>query len=505
MENLEPVVAPEVAANPPLARPSLPGYNPLSVAPVPDILGTSPDWQRNFYRPGVSQSRISPLPPQSKISVGATAASQAEVITKIAGTDLQVNGVDNPVQDKLNLTGSGVTYGPGPGQVAIASGGDSVIHGSSFWESDPGYFLMRDDFFPGSGDTGNAGQIPLGISSSVTGWMASGSTSSSNYIMGAPPYLGEAMWVNDNVQNHVMTMWPAPVGSIMSSGQRMTAFFPLLDYPSWTASFVFKFDGFTNGSGTAAFSTSNCTFYVGLTGDFLPASQTRPNTFIGLRFDTDTNAPSIADAFFTLEIVNNLQTSASFVRNNLQGTTVVTNVAPAEGVWHRLDITCTVAGKVTLTLDGSSTNTLTGTIPKTLITDPAGDAAAASFNKGATISWSNAHGNPNFGTGSKINIAGIADVGYTFLNGDWLATFASTNPTIQFLTSASVGNGTLAAHAWTLTGFPALMPFMTGGNDNTGVAPTQGSIAFFLDYFSLLWNPGVAGSGTPDPTKPRYW
>jgi hypothetical protein len=455
--------------------------DPYNSGPLPPNFGLSPRLVKTGFGGGVAEFDLMPIEGGPGVN-----AKSAGIATRIVN------------QAIANIP-------PTPPATTVAT--DQVVHGNALWEHDSAYFEMRDDFFPGSGNTPGPAAISTTVSSSVTGWFASGTPSESSYLMGAPPNLGQAYWANSGTKNQVMTMWPGPVGSRMSAGQRMTGFFPLLDYPSWQATFVFKFDGVPNGSSTGAFGTSDCTFYVGLTGDFLPASQTRPNTFIGLRFDTDTNAPSIADSFFTLEIVNNLQTSASFVRNNTQGTTMVTNVAPVEGVWHRLDITCTIAGTVTITLDGSSTNTLTGAMPQTLISDPAGDAAASSTNKGANITWSNAHGEPNFANGSKITIAGIADVGYTFLNGNWVTFFATNSPGIEFLTSASIGNGTLSAHAWTLTGLPGLMPFMTGGNDNTGVSPTSGAIGFFLDFFSLIWNPGVntSNSLTPNPALPRYW
>jgi hypothetical protein len=66
------------------ARPALPTsadpeFSPLSIAPIPPAMGTETDALRQFYRTGVSQIRMPPLPPAAAIAVGATAQSQAEV------------------------------------------------------------------------------------------------------------------------------------------------------------------------------------------------------------------------------------------------------------------------------------------------------------------------------------------------------------------------------------------------------------------------------------------
>jgi len=117
--------------NPPVNASADPEFNSLAIAPVPPVLGTDTDAARQFYRRGVSQLRMSPLPTQAKIAVGAQSQSQV-IITQVSqggggtsgssGISLLVNGVSNPIQNILNLTGVGVSYGPGKGQVSIFAG-----------------------------------------------------------------------------------------------------------------------------------------------------------------------------------------------------------------------------------------------------------------------------------------------------------------------------------------------------------------------------------------------
>ena len=45
-----------------------PEYNSLAIAPIPPILGTSTDASRQFYRRGVSQIRMFPLPAASALA-----------------------------------------------------------------------------------------------------------------------------------------------------------------------------------------------------------------------------------------------------------------------------------------------------------------------------------------------------------------------------------------------------------------------------------------------------
>lgn len=459
----------------------------------------------NRWADGIEQRLNSikiPVPPKSKLP------------------QFQTNHIINVTQNKLNLiAGSGITIASdslGDTVISGTSTGDGLAHGTLPWESDPSFFVMREDFFPSSGQINASAIGTEAVTSCGFAISSTGFGSANTFYMGAPPNLGQLMWTNDATQAHCVTLAPVVVGSPVDSsvGNQITGFWSLLDYPSWQCSFIFKFDAFVQSTATTAFSTAGTSFYIGLSGDTRTAIKaftlSRPRCYMGLRFDTDTNSPSINDSFFTLEIVNNPETSGAVARNNTQGASVkVTDVAPVAGVWHRLDIICTTAGTVTLTLDGSSTNTLTAAMPKTTVTTVANNPAASSTNHGAIINWSTTSTAPigNWARDTKLHVAGITDAGYTVLNGDWLVSFATEGGIVEYhITGADVGNGNLTSVA-TLSGYPALMPFMTAGNDNTVVSPTMDDKAFFIDYFSLLWNPGVNSTNAlvPDPTKSRYF
>lgn len=56
---------------------SQPGFDSLSLAPAPSVLSTDADRQRQFYRRGVSQFRMAPLPTKANPSINASARSVA--------------------------------------------------------------------------------------------------------------------------------------------------------------------------------------------------------------------------------------------------------------------------------------------------------------------------------------------------------------------------------------------------------------------------------------------
>ena len=571
-----------------------PEFCPIALAPIPPVMGTDTDAARQFYRNAVSQLRMPPLPAAAKIAQGAQAASQVILSGGGAeGVDLQTNNVDNPVQTKLNLTGAGVTYGPGAGQVSIATGtGDELIHGqgnidTGSWESDPAYVLMRDDFFS-AGSAGGAISTSNPLKIGDLGWsFLSSNGSSFRSTLGAPPNLGTFNWANVGTISEV-------VGLVLTNGSTdNTSLFyndntmPLLEYPNWKASFIWKTDFST--AGTRQHTTTQKAMYVGfVAGDYAGSLagniSSRPNTFMGIRFDTSTspgalsvtavanaaggttvytipanalstsngfvgttfvttncgntanngtficvasgnssitllNASGVAgtgltgfatgptapnDSFYTFEVVDNISiSSVAFGRNNKQGQTFVTNVAPVAGVWHRLDILCTAAGVVTMTLDGSAINTHTFTVPVQTLTFTSNIATASNSNGSTQISWNGpvssgglAH---KWGVGSLVTVAGFTSV----YNG----TFALNTPTgsTQLLYNNASGTGNSNPASSTLSGYPAWIPIFWFGNDDTA-SPSGNSITFFVDFFSLIWNPAVGGgTATPLLTNPRYF
>ena len=189
------MIAPS-AAKPsiPLNASADPEFNALSIGPVPPVLGTDTDAARQFYRTGVSQLRMSPLPAASKIAVGAQA--QTQIITQIINSggsgssaiDLQVNNVDNPVQGVLNLTGGGVSYGPGKGQVQISANvpGTIVIGpGFALWQIDNDSSAFMSDMIPGpDGIGGNLFYLPTQIKTTQITFNVSHADAINSYDIG---------------------------------------------------------------------------------------------------------------------------------------------------------------------------------------------------------------------------------------------------------------------------------------------------------------------------------
>ena len=570
-----------------------PEFSPLALAPIPNVMGTDTDAARQFYRNAVSQLRMPPLPAAAKIAQGAQAASQVILSGGGAeGVDLQTNNVDNPVQTKLNITGAGVTYGPGAGQVAIAGTGDGLIHGqgnidTGSWESDPAYVLMRDDFLSA---IANGGAITTSTSKiGDLGWtLATTNGGALGMSLGAPPNLGTFSFGNVGTQSEVLPL-------ILSTGsaENTGSFYndntmALLEYPSWKATFVWKTD--FSIQGTRQHTTTKQAIYIGfVAGDYAGSLasniSSRPNTFMGLRFDTSTspgnlvvtavanaalgttvytvtsnifgannglagttfvttncgsaanngtflctastatsvtllNASGVSatgltgqaagpasppnDTFYTFEVVDNLSnTGFTYGRNNQQGLTFVTNVAPVAGVWHRLDIVCTSVGVVTMTLDGSATNTHTFTVPVQTLTVINTAAEASNSNGSTQISLSGGAANGAFATkwtqGSLVTTAGFTSV----YNGTFPLNRSSGASTILF--NNPLGSGISQPATATLSGYPAWIPTFWFGNDDTA-SPTIYTITYAVDFFSFIWNPGVGGgTGTPVATKPRYF
>jgi len=103
--NMKIVAPPPARPLPPLNDSADPEFNPLSLGPVPSILGTDTDAARQFYRKGVSQLRMSPLPALASPATGAQIASHVA-----------------PVADAADAANKGVTT-INAQTVAVVSGG----------------------------------------------------------------------------------------------------------------------------------------------------------------------------------------------------------------------------------------------------------------------------------------------------------------------------------------------------------------------------------------------
>ncbi len=212
---------------------------------------------------------------------------------------------------------------------------------------------------------------------------------------------------------------------------------------------------------------------------------------------SDTTATAVgnplSDAFYTFEVVLNPSFSTA-ARHNAPGQTFVTSVAPVQNVWHRLDIVCTAAGVVTLTLDGSATNTYTFTVGTIAFGATTGSTETGSANLSVVT------GN----TTATQNYPISAALGTAINGGPWLVYNNSSNALFLDITSQA-NNGVASGLNITLVAYPALMPAITFGNSDEA-SPVANTKRVFFDYISLVWNNAITGATTaPDKTKARYW
>jgi hypothetical protein len=499
---------PAAPAAPP-SKSADPEFSPISLAPIPPVMGTDTDAARQFYRTGVSQLRMPPLPAAAKIAQGAQAASQ--IILGGGGSssiDLQTNNVDNHVQSRLNLTGSGVSYGPGPGQVQIQTGtGDGLIHGNSIWDIDSAVVWFRDDFLSVSagstpGSIGSGAQLMV---SEIPWWIAAAANMTP--FTGAIPNLGGLLFPltvtpegSTGGANFLM-----PVSCALNSAAANSGW-ALFDSIGWQMTWVFSFQrsvAATLASSAPVFSTAQQSLYIGLGNMSLngnvvaTANPNRPPCFFGLRFDNDTTAPAISDTTMHFEAVCNVPAST---RNNTQGNTFDTGIVPTEFTEYRLDLIYTVSGKLTYILSGNGSS-VTATLNVPLApTNPSDEFNAANGygtvkTNGWTASWVN---------GSVVTIAGYTGAGAAFNGTHRIVNIGGSAGQFNIALAGSSGGGAIDASG-TINGFPGVFPWFSFGNSKAS-SPTANRNGLLLDFAGFVWNPGVGGgTGTPNPLTARYF
>ena len=488
-------ITPTAAAGQPVLNATAdPEFNALSIAPIPTVLGTDTDAARQFYRTSVSQIRMPPLPPQSKIAIGATAASQALAIPTPAAPVIPV---------------------------AV---GDGLIHGDTIWEVDPAFVNWRDDFqfggeSTGIGATSNIGELTWDASSS------GGATYSQlTRFNGAFPHLGQfQVLANGSPNDYFFMVSPCSETSVGYLYSAMA----LLEHPPWKLIWVFNLGGYTQTTGSE--NMNKTSFYIGLTcpadgaggiWDIRSANGTnaRPPYFIGARFDKDPTSPAIGDTTIKLEVVGNYNIGNA--RNNTQGTVVDTGVVPSvQGNWCALEVTCTEVGIVSMSLtDDNGTSLVPRTAPASftcpqMVTTTGGGAGQPqlAFNVGngwnevtqTLLSSETTPNNTNFcwGCGTIITIAGLTST-LAVYNGTF-EVLQGGNTSNLFWPGTETANG-VANNGASVTAYPVLLPFALFGNDSES-SPVVDRV-FNCDFFSMIFNPGVGGgTGTPNPLKSRYW
>lgn len=469
------------------------------------------DSSREFRGMG-ARSAVFPYPPQT-LNTKQTIQNITNIAAAGASIAIEVNNAKTPVQNIINLiAGTGMQLLPdASGGITLVStaASDGLTHSSVPWESDPAYVAIREDFV--SYTTGAIGTA-LNVNSIGAGWSLIGNNGGGGLSsIGAMTNIGSGSvwWMNTATAQNTGCLTLNTLQSADEGGNLdYNSAWPLFETTGWQLTWIFKVEMPRNSTSTA-FSTAKKAIYIGLAGTTSTAGAvgniSRPDIFFGLRFDTSTSAPSINDSFFTFEaVVNN--TFSSLARHNTQGTIKVTNVAPVAGTWHRLDITSTSAGIITMTLDGSSTNVLTVTVPT--FSSSIGSLSGQIFNNSVgNITYTTGAATnpvPPFGPGSKITITGFitnAALDSTFsiarITGGGIAA-----PNISFtLLSPTKTTETVTG---TISGLPAVIPVAMMGNDDTTL-PTAGVIAMYVDFFSYIWNPKLGAGGTLVTTNPRYW
>src|SRR3984885_321973 len=103
-----------------------PEYNSLAIAPIPPVLGTSTDASRQFYRRGVSQIRMFPLPAASALAQGAQIATQVQPVADVADaantTATTANTTANAASATATVAATGVTTINASTAVGVVSG-----------------------------------------------------------------------------------------------------------------------------------------------------------------------------------------------------------------------------------------------------------------------------------------------------------------------------------------------------------------------------------------------
>lgn len=467
----------------PAPLPTVPEYGSNTVSLIPSAMQQRPEL---LYK-DVPSTPVMPVAPSGQAAINAASKSQIIVENESGGSGvlLQTNGITNPNQKVLNLTGSGVGPAQASGNVPIASGGggDGLVHGDSIWAVDSGYFTLRDDFVQGTTSSGTIGQL---------NWLMPSAGSAIQQFTGTPPnfgVIGIPTSGSSNVYNRLT------IGSSSQNVPYQTSW-DLLNNPGWKCVWVWKFDQYEAAlSSGPAFSMAKKSFYIGLGMLYQSEATPRPHIFCGVRYDTDTTSPSIGDTEMQFEVVENPLTST---RNNTQGTVVSTGLTPTAGTWYRLEIECVAAGVITMSINGSTPQSFTfssisivGTSSSNISAGSGGASLTLSNSSWSMIPWA---------VGTQVTISGLTG-GNASLNGTTAVKYAAGGLTLGIASSATIGSND---EAFTAAGYPSLSPWFTWGTD-TEASPTANSAECYLDFFAFVWNAGIGQSATPNPTLSRYF
>lgn len=463
------------APTPAQDQPAGAGLPQRGMFPANLVLASDRSDSSRVFRGSSMRSGTFPYQPQQIKTAPITATTTISAAAAAASLVLQTNGIPNSNQDLFNLIVNGGTVEANPdGSVII-----------TIPETSSNVFSLIDEF-PCAIGSSNISGTSTNIGIGQLGWALLGDPGTTiGNLGGTFPNLGQYGWANNGTASDAG--WLTLAGSgIFSNEDHSQLTWAVAENPGTGAVFTFTFKVDTPNplSSSPSFSIAQTSMYVGLTGPttslYLGGSPiSRPDVFIGVRYDTSTTAPSIDDSFLTLEVVAN-PTLTSPTRNNTQGTTLVTTVAPVQGAWHTLVITFSPNGAVTLVLDG--TFTLAATVPTFAIT---ADFFGQAQNGSARLSWSVSGSTPDsvWNAGTELTVSGFTS-GLVALNGTYALT-ASDQQDVSFPSSAVIVG---ASETGTISGYPSFIPIFMMGNDDTATPPADVR-GMFVSYFSLIWNP----------------
>jgi hypothetical protein len=461
-----------VAPSPQLDLPIGSGLPQRGTFPAEIVLGGDiNDSNRTYRGQGMRSTTFPSATPQSTVTKTTVTEAVAAASVSAATLAIQIEGSPVPDQKVLNfipVNGLTITFDQlGGVYFNVASTGGNA-------------FQLIDQFH-GAIASGNISGTTPGFGIGELGWTLLGNTGGQGgNIGGTFPNFGQFGWTNSGTASQAGWLTWAGSGDFSSSEYSQLSF-GLADTPGSILTYIFKLES-PSLSPVAAFNMAQTALYVGLTGPNInpySSSISRPNFFIGVRYDTSTTAPSIDDSFFTLEVVSNPVIALdTYARNNTQGTTLVTSIAPTQGVWHTLILDFTVMGSVTLTLDGSVS--LTATIPPLTVF---GNISATVENGAALLGWNIGASTPQsfWNAGTSLTVSGFTST-LSALNGVWTLT-AAVEQDVGFDLPGTLSGSETA----TLKGYPSMVPLFMMGNDDTAT-PTFNSRMIVVDYFELIWN-----------------
>jgi hypothetical protein len=416
-----------------------------------------------------------------------------------------VSGVQGQKQDFLQVSRQS------DGEIISWIDGDGFLQGNFALsvpeeDADPASVWLVDDFVSMNGNSATA---PIGALQWIPG-LGSGCTAVP--ITSAAPNLGAVALVPANgsgKQSLGVTLTPTvseDESTVVAQGFLLTL------NTGWEATFVFRWPQFSVAALTKNTFTQN-RLYLGFGfDDSLGSTFTygRPSKFIGLRYDTDTASPSIADTTYHFECYQNNLNGV-----NTQGKTggvFNTGIAP-DNNWHRFTMRSIVQGQILFSIDGGTETMIAmgmdstkGSLLEITSFGPPTANPVSFFNSQLAYASS-----PVWGT--NLVVSGSA---FPTNNGPWnLAEFPSAGTDFNAYTpsvlSGSVfsgggpgvvqetGNANLK-FSW----YNSFSPVIVFGNDSQANPPAS---SLLVDYFSFVYSPRLAldFNATANPTLPRYF